>query len=191
MKNIFKLMSVAVLAASMIFVSCKKDENNDEPANNIPDGINVTFNGTSWTAGENSSVYHSAYSALQLSCAKTTSSEFPIFDEVIYTAEVGTTTETVVDGQFESNGVHGYVEYYEQTYLTDGTNYYGDWWGEQATTDIKAIDLNALTITAVCEGTMFSALEALVQNYEGYTGYADATRAPYKVTFGNAKLSAN
>lgn len=31
MKNIFKLMSVAVLAASMIFVSCKKDENNDEP----------------------------------------------------------------------------------------------------------------------------------------------------------------
>lgn len=50
MKNIFKLMSVAVLAASMIFVSCKKDPNNDEPQNNSVQKVN--FNGTEWTASD-------------------------------------------------------------------------------------------------------------------------------------------
>lgn len=31
MKNIFKLMGIALLASSMIFVSCKKDNGGDEP----------------------------------------------------------------------------------------------------------------------------------------------------------------
>ena len=197
MKNIFKFMGIAMMACSLM-VACgdkNEGENNDTtpvnpPAPSIADGINVTFNGTSWTAAVNNCLYYAQYEATQFSGAQTEDA-YPIFDEIIYANAVGTTTEVPTSqmAQF-SNQTHLWVEYYENMYLQDNNgDTYGDWWAAEATTDIKAIDLTALTVTAVLEGTFFSAYEAFTQN-GGATGFEGASRAPYRATFGNVTMSA-
>ena len=48
MKNIFKMMGIALLACSMIMVSCKKDDDNNESGQGGQGGsssVNITFNG--------------------------------------------------------------------------------------------------------------------------------------------------
>lgn len=55
MKNMFKMMGVALLAGAMLFTACKKDETttNNNAANNTPvSPIAVTFDGTSWSCNE-------------------------------------------------------------------------------------------------------------------------------------------
>lgn len=191
MKNIFKLMGIALLASSMIFVSCKKDNTTDEPIQTIPDGVNVTFNGESWTAAVSQCTHYTAQTAMQFSAMKSDSEQFPAFDEVIYSDAVGTTTETTQEanmGQFTDDNTHGWVEYYKEGALQDQNGHtFGDWWASEATTDIKALDLTALKVTAVMEGTFFSALEAWVG--DNAVGMANASKAPYKATFGNVELT--
>lgn len=46
MKNIFKLMGLALIAGSLAFVSCSKDEDEDNHA------INVNFDGNKWGCEE-------------------------------------------------------------------------------------------------------------------------------------------
>ena len=84
MKNIFKVMGVALLACSMIMVSCKKDENSDNGGSTIADGINVTFDGTSWVGTVNNSASYGT--ALQFSAK--TAENFPMYDEAIMTVMV-------------------------------------------------------------------------------------------------------
>lgn len=51
MKNMFKMMGVALLAGAMLFTACKKDEENT--TNNTPvtvPAISVNFNGTAWAS---------------------------------------------------------------------------------------------------------------------------------------------
>ncbi len=193
MKNIFKLMGIALIATSMIACGDKNKENEEDNTPTIANGINVTFKSNTWTAATNDCGYFANYGAMQFSAAKTTSNEFPIFDEVIYTEEVGAITENATNGMFGQNDAHNYVEYYEETYLSDGQYTYGDWWAETATTDIKAIDLTAMTVTAVLNGKMFSAAEAFVpaEGQETAPGLTPSTsRTDYKATFGNVSLDA-
>ncbi len=52
MKNIFKLMGVALLAGAMLFTACKKDKeetNTNTTPVNVP-AVSVNFNGTAWTS---------------------------------------------------------------------------------------------------------------------------------------------
>ena len=185
MKNIFKLMGVALMACSMTMVSCNKDENNDgNDGNTIADGIKVTFDGNTWDGTVNQSKYYASYDVVEFTT--NTGANYPAFDEAIYTSQVGAVTESN-EGSFTQDNTHGWVEYYEQATLQDNNgNYYGDWWAAEATTDIKAIDLTTLKVTAQMNGTMFSAYEAYVDG----AGFADATRAPYSATFGNIALTA-
>lgn len=50
MKNMFKMMGVALLAGAMLFTACNKDEKT-ETTTPTP-AIAVTFDGTSWTSEE-------------------------------------------------------------------------------------------------------------------------------------------
>ena len=162
MKNIFKVMGVALLACSMIMVSCKKDENSDNGGSTIADGINVTFDGTSWVGTVNNSASYGT--ALQFSGK--TAENYPMYDEVIMTVEPGTSTATAdaTSGKL-TDETYAWVEYYQRTSLKDqNDNYYGDWWGDQV-----------------------NAAEAFVPSY-GAVGIAAATRANYSATFGNVSL---
>lgn len=186
MKNIFKVMGVALLACSMVMVSCKKDD--DKESSNIPDGIKVTFNGTTWNGNINNCASYGT--ALQFSAAET-EGDFPVYDEAIKTTEVGTNhaTANTTNGGLD-NQTYAWVEYYQRTSLVDGNdNHYGDWWGAEVNTEITAIDLTALTVSAKMNGTMFDAAEAFVPDY-GQVGVAAATHAPYSATFGNVSLTA-
>lgn len=186
MKNIFKVMGVALLACSMIMVSCKKDENSDNGGSTVADGINVTFDGTSWVGTVNNSASYGT--ALQFSGK--TAENYPMYDEVIMTVEPGTSTATAdPNNQGSLGGDYAWVEYYQRTTLTNQnqTNYYGDWWGDQVNTEITAVDLTALTASAKMNGTMFDAAEAFVDSY-GAVGIAAASRANYSATFGNVSL---
>jgi len=195
MKNIFKLMGIAVLACGMM-VACGNKDNEEENNNNNnnngnnqeqqdPDGVSVEFNGTTWTANQYQNGYYANYGVIDFYAAKTSSDEFPQFDNAIYSDEVGTYHDET-DYNFGDENTHAYVEYYEETRLSDGTYYYGDWWACDATTEIKAIDLNALTVTAKMHGTMYSAAEAYVDG----AGFEGASQAPYKATFKNVRLTA-
>lgn len=189
MKNIFKLMGLALMACSLTFVACSKDdEENNNPNDNptVADGITVTFDGDSWTGSQNANRYYAQYGALQFTAA-TSNGNYPMFDEAIYSAETGAITEAAAEnGYLPEGSTHSWVEYYAETTLQDGSgNNYGDWWAAQATTDIKAIDLTTLKVTAQMEGTMFSAKEAFIDGLS----YSGASRAPYSATFGNVSLT--
>ena len=197
MKNIFKLMGIAVLACGMM-VACNKDNNDDNNGNGgnggnggnqqeeqIPDGIKVTFGETTWTATATSGSYLSEYNAVTVTAFEV-EGNLPYFDEAFIGAEVGTVSEnaSTQDGSLPSGG---WTEYAEQTRLQDQNgSYYGDWWALESNTEVKAIDLTALTITAKMYGTMFSALEALVNQ----AGVANAPTTTYNVTVGNFSLEA-
>lgn len=188
MKNIFKVMGVALLACSMIMVSCKKDENEDST---VAEGINVTFDGQSWTAAESSCGYTAAYGGIQFNGAQVSGEDFPQFDEFIYATETGSWTEaSAAQGlpNFAESATHGWVEYYKEMYITANGYYYGDWWAYDATTEITAVDLTALTASAKMNGTMFDVAEAYIADY-GAVGAAAATHAPYSATFGNVSLT--
>lgn len=50
MKNMFKMMGVALLAGAMLFTACKKDKEETTPATTTTPSVSVTFNGTTWTS---------------------------------------------------------------------------------------------------------------------------------------------
>lgn len=56
MKNMFKLMGIALIASALLLTSCKKDEEENVPENNTPEAttpaINVVFGSTTWTSDE-------------------------------------------------------------------------------------------------------------------------------------------
>lgn len=197
MKNIFKLMGVALLASSMLFVACKKDENTDEPntpqEETIADGVSVTFNGgQAWANNAGSGVVYFNQSGVLMFNFQAEANNFPMFDMVTSKLTSGTETEQCqTTGQQQGSFAGGnmqYCEYYERTRLVDpDTNYYGDWWATEVTTDIRAIDLTNLTVTAKLSGTMFDAATAFVSSYGG-VGFADAPRADFVVTVGKESI---
>lgn len=200
MKNIFKLMGIAVLACGMM-VACNKENNennnggnggnggNQQQEEQIPDGVKVVFGDANWTGNIVSVNYMSSYGAIQFT-AMEVENDYPMFDEAIYTTEVGTTTESFSEAAmgFPQGSTHAWCEYYERTTLSDGQSNYGDWWAAEATTEIKAIDMTNMTVTAKLNGTMFDAAEAFVESY-GRVGYASASRKAYNVTFGKVAMT--
>ena len=201
MKNIFKLMGLALIAGSMMFVACNKPEEEGNGNGNstptpepIADGIAVTFNGgQAWTNNAGYGVIYFNQSEVLEFNFQETENEYPIFDMVTSKLTTGVETEQCEttgnnQGSFAASANMNYCEYYERTGLVDNNdNHYGDWWATEATTDIRAIDLTNLTITAKINGTMFDAASAFVGNY-GAVGFDAAPRADFVVTVGNAAI---
>lgn len=199
MKNIFKLMGLALIAGSMMFVACNKDENTDENNNTTPqeetiaDGVSVTFNGgQAWANNAGSGVVYFNQSEVLMFNFQAEENTYPMFDMVTSKLTSGTETEQCqTTGQQQGSFAGGnmqYCEYYERTSLIDqDSNTYGDWWATEVTTDIRAIDLTNLTVTAKLNGTMFDAATAFVGSYGG-VGFADAPRADFVVTVGKESI---
>ena len=180
MNNIFKFMGIALMACSLTLVSCSKDDNDSSSNNNATPSVTSTFNGqTINTFGYQSLKYYASYECYAGMYLETNQSYYPGFDFCSYQITNGSATDVANNGQFSDDATIEYCEYFESTYLQDGSgNVYGDYWAETVTTNVKAIDLTALTLTVTMEGTMFNAAECMVQN--ATVSYEDATRAPFK-----------
>ena len=161
MKNIFKLMGIALLASSMIFVSCKKDEENNENNNNEPtvtNGITVTFGDANWTAADILGTEWASYGLLEIGAY------------VNYESSVAPYVQGYLPNAVRS-ATHGQNDYYyffyyenedDYTVDTDGslTNQPGtelpNWQPRQGFAEnVTALDMNAMTISATAEGTLW------------------------------------
>ena len=191
MKKFFRFFAMAAIAGSL-FVACGDDEE-EENGGGVAEGIQVTFKDSTWTGNVNNSSYFADHGFILFSAAEK-AQDFPMFDEGLYSDEKGSYTESSANGSFGDEDVHSWVEYYENTSLTtNGEDHYGDWWAEQATTEITAIDLTALTVSAKMNGTMFDAKSAFVPASEGEdpAGLTPQTpRANYSANFGKVSLEA-
>lgn len=195
MKNIFKLMGVALIAGSMMFVACNKDENTDENNNTTPqeetiaDGVSVTFDGATWTP-EVSHIY--AYPQLEaIQMTGYVGEGYPMVKFISYQYGVGEGHGAITSESpyFGDNDEIYSLDYWDATSLfsvSEGeTTYYGDWWGKEATLNIKKFDATAMTITAVLDATLFDAMAALVNQ----TATLDnAPTKTLKVTMGNITM---
>lgn len=198
MKNVFKFLGIALIASSLVFVSCAKEEenttNNNGTENNGGENnggntdqtvATCTFDGTTWTAAYNVAKHYGSYSVVLVRLAEAAdASTYPIADVAVSRDATGTYTDTY-DGSAWANDVVNYIEYYEETYLTDGTYQYGDWWAESANINITKADLTAGKLTATINCGMFKATEALVEGGD----FATASRCNMTVNVQNVDYS--
>lgn len=185
-------MGIALLASSMIFVSCKKDNTTDEPTQTIPDGVNITINGQDFMNNSN---------AADLSCSCLPDGTFglfafgseeeyvPGFEAIIRHKEVGTFEEDIIYNNPQEEMPHfasGDAFYaFIDAYLYDGNNaVYGDWWAKKHKTNIAKLDLTGLKVSFTTEGTLFDANAALVEG----TGIAGASTQPFAISAGNVSM---
>lgn len=163
MKNIFKLMGIALLASSMILVSCKKDEENNENNNNnneptVTNGIKVTFGDVNWTAADILGEEYASYGLLSIGAFKDYESSVAPFVQGYLPNAVRSATH----GQ----GDYYYFFYYENdndVTIDDDGSLSGtagaelpNWQPRQGFAEnVTAIDMNAMTISATAEGTLF------------------------------------
>ena len=150
-------------------------------------GVKVTFNGNNWDAGAITGKWYDSYGVWDV-YAEQNSGSFPIAD-VATSITNGSSSATADSGNGELGGNFNWVEYYNETSLTDGTNYYGDYWAKSVTCAVSAFDATALNISAAVNATMFSALEAFVESY-GAVGVDAAPTAPMVVKMVQVDLNA-
>ncbi|MCQ2299010.1 MAG: hypothetical protein MJZ81_02650 [Bacteroidales bacterium] len=184
MKNVFKFLGIALLASSLVLVSCGKEEENNNNngtennggnnngdnnggnngGNNTTESATVTFSGDTWTAEGIQSKYYADYQVVTATLGGDAAfANFPLVEFAIYRDAAGTYTDNFdIANQAWGNDIYAWVEYYEETYISDGQTAYGDWWASSATTNITAIDLTAGKVSATCNANMFSAVEAFV-----------------------------
>lgn len=185
MTKYFKLLGVALIAMSLAIVSCEKpsegnelDTEQDDPTPDPqpdpdPDpepptagagSIAVTFGGESWEAVTAAGIIYPTYGlVLAVALSDEQGQAFPRADVCVYADATGTYTDEVdaASGQYTS-GVISYVEYYQNTALTDGTYNYGDWWAKSLSMNVTAFDATAMTMSATVNAVMFDAYAALV-----------------------------
>lgn len=149
-------------------------------------GVKVAFNGTNWDASVIDAKFYSDYDVWDVYSMQN-DGNLPIAD--VATSILGGSASSTVNSQDGSldNGFN-WVEYYNETSLTDGTNYYGDYWAKTVTCAVSAFDATALNLSAAVNATMFSALEAFVG--ENATGVDAASTAPMVVKMVQVDLAA-
>lgn len=180
MKNIFKFLSIALVAGAMM-VACEKDPENgttdttgNTPVNPQPQpqerGVNVTFGSETWTAGDVTAIYgtvQAGWSAFQVTAYKETGA-LPAF-MLLSKLEQGSQTvnaiiETVSDTTYgDYTAVTGYdneyvnLQYYdsqEALQYTQGQR--GDYGMLNATVNVTAYDATAMTLTANVTAQMWN-----------------------------------
>ena len=187
MTKYFKLLGVALIATSLAFVSCEKpSEGNDpgtenpDPGTNPPDdpgtggggttpdapagSIAVNFGGETWEAVTPVGViYPTNGFLLAVALSDEQGQAYPRADVCVNAAATGTYTDEIDAASRQyTGGVIRYVEYYQNTALTDGTYNYGDWWAKSMTMNITAFDATAMTMSTTVNAVMFDAYAALV-----------------------------
>lgn len=155
MKNIFKLMGIALLASSMILVSCKKDEENNENNNNneptVTNGIKVTFGDANWTAADILGEEYASYGLLEIGAFVNYESSTTPYVQGYLPNSVRSTTHVAQQDYY-------YMFYYENDddVTVQGENEYPNWQPSAGFEEnVTALDMNAMTISATAQGTMF------------------------------------
>lgn len=187
MKNIFKFMGIALMACSLTFVSCNKDDDDDTNTPDNPQGntpsAQVTFGSNSWDAtyGLMYTNYVAQHSLIEGRLFQT-QGQLPYVDFMTtinpgeYSAQI-TTTNLDQDGNdlgyTYSQGTNSMdiysVEYANQTQVQGSSSVHGDWGLISATLKVTAADMNALTYSAELNAVMYdyySWYNELVNNVE-------------------------
>ena len=127
------------------------------------EGVNVTFNGTHWTAHDVTGLLDSV-NFLWNVYAREINGSLPIVD-IATSVDSNNSSHAAVDtstGSLLSNMIR-WVEYYDYTFLLDAdNNIHGDYWAKNATVTVSAFDGNTLELTANIQATMFNAYEAFI-----------------------------
>lgn len=172
MKNIFKLMGIALISCSL-FAACG---DNEKPEGEVDDGtlkVDVTFNGTAYNT----------FNSMVATTGTSGGQNYTLFDFHPVAMQNATSVEDLLPGVFITVGGntaatytsseiddYGYLtgdviayEFWNETCLQDGNNnLYGDWWAKNATVEITKLDLTAKLASFKSNGTLFDALDALV-----------------------------
>ena len=141
--------------------------------------VKVAFSGSNWEASAITARYYTSADVWDVYSMQT-DGELPIADVATsILSGSASANASSSNGQLDNESFN-WVEYYDATYLTDGSNYYGDYWAKNVTCAVTAFDATALTISANVNATMFSALEAFVES-AGAVGVDAASTAPMTV----------
>lgn len=185
MKNMFKMMGVALLAGAMLFTACKKDEETTTttPAE-IADGVTVNFGGATWTSNTATAVV--ANNHLQITAYKTVG-QFPGI-QIRTNAQEGTVSGNVTEDEnamlvWSPLQEEAYV-YYNATEQTDGL---GDWLPLTYTVKVTKFDATNLKISAAVDAQLF--------DYKSWSNddvnlITDAAKKTLTATFGNITFAA-
>lgn len=179
MKNIFKMMGIALLACSMIMVSCKKDDENTSEGGGqggqTAGTLKVTFGNAVWTPSVSQVVtnYVAQYGLGEFLLMKESES-MPMVDMMI-SVTPGSYTQEATLGQAEPSDEYpeGYnyyswpqnmeiygLDYYESTAIpyqtqSGGTGYMGDWQPKRVSLTATSFDANTLKATLNLSATMY------------------------------------
>lgn len=186
MKNMFKMMGVALLAGAMLFTACKKDKEDTTPAATpaaIADGATVNFGGAQWTSNTATAVVQNGH--VQIT-AYQTQGQFPGM-QLRTNSQEGTVNGTVSEesGSLVWNPAQeeAYV-YYCAAEQTDGL---GDWLPLTYTIKVTKYDATNFKITAEVEAQMF---DYRSWANDDVTLITDAAKKNLTATFGNITLRA-
>ncbi len=200
MKNIFKFMGLALVAGSLLFTACKKDENDttDTTPAEPQTTANVTFKGQTWEVGatNTNTQYVEQYGIMYERLYKV-QQQLPYVD-IMHSVQPGTYTSEAI---IETNEEEGYtyvdsytgmqdmglyaVEYGEQQQVQGSQSASGDWGLLNGSLKLTAFEISSLTASMELTATMYdfySWAYALVDNVE------DAETADLSVVLNNYKL---
>lgn len=169
MKNMFKMMGVALLAGAMLFTACKKDETTSTSAAGAPvaEEITVTFDGSTWTPNYYTCNYNAETSLIDIQAYKN-QNNVPIlnlaFDkkERSYSVTIQSVEQTDDQGAYYE--ITGYnkenvkaIKYWESA---DQDTY--DWWAQSATLEVTEFDPTNMRVSVNVDALMF--------DYAGWSG---------------------
>lgn len=163
MKNIFKIMGLALIAGSLMFTACKKDEtdtNNDTTNNNQnPEtyvaSVAATLDGTALDVNEYKFMGENNGTYIPLIAKRFEGNNF--YFPGFYLYITGTSKEDVAIED---------IDLYNETYLTMDGYSYGDWQLEEVSNvECTVFDATTMRFSANVAATMYS-LSDLADFYE-------------------------
>jgi hypothetical protein len=184
-----RFLGIALLACSMMFVSCKKDnpkpDNNNNQSENPggggetnPSGVTINFNGGSWNAANMVAVDKSSQGYMYTRMYKTENSDEDITVSGYLQTNVGEYNYQTSQGDcmyytdpnftyIDQTGQLG--ELLQDEDAAPGTEYSG--WlsltgGDNFTENITAIDLNALTMNATFNQVIIKTSDVVDAGYQ-------------------------
>ncbi len=181
-----RFLGIALLACSMMFVSCKKDDTNQNNSNNqsenpggnggnggngggggqtTPDGTTITFNGATWVAANLLAADHTEDNYVTFLIEKTENCSSQQSDTWLQ----GFMESVVCENATYESTTGDCMSYYDPSYIyTDNDGVIGDaggqYWGWNAykqsfVETITAVDLNALTMSATFTEDVFDIVD--------------------------------
>lgn len=169
MKNIFKMMGVALLACSMIMVSCKKDDENTSEGGGqgggTTSGVAVTWDGAAQNLGfintETDTETLQGASVYMIETAKGLSNDEYVFPAFITYFINGSSFGHATEFRINYNGqaYSGNAFFPTEAYINGGVevedDIYGDWGLDDCTVNSEAFDATAMTINADINCVMY------------------------------------